>query len=272
MKILSRAIAGFAVLGLGACASQWDIDGVAGTPASGDAFTKALQTEYVESARFEKGEVDYDSVAFFTERARMAASGKAMAPQAPSERGVMAKDAVAAHGALTAALATTAPKDAPMPCAKAQVSFEHWVEQLEEGHQADHIAMYKAAYDKAIPLCVAKPMAMKTAKSYVVYFDFGKSALTADAMKVLAQVAKDQGMDKPANIFVTGHTDSAGDGKSNQSLSIKRAEAVAQELGKMGVSAKVLDAKAFGETMLAVKTPDGKPEAKNRRVEITFEK
>lgn len=278
-KFLTRAVIGAALLSLGACASNWDIDGVAATANPGDAFAKALQTRYLERARFEKGEADWDDVAFFTQKAREAATGVAPAPQHPEERGLTGNTEVkAARDKLVAALATKAPVDAPDSCALAQTWFDHWMEQLEEGHQPDHIAEAKAGFDKAMPQCVAKPVvaaappAPKIIKQYVVYFDLGKSALTAAAKKTLIEVAKEESTLKPANVYLSGHTDTSGSAKTNEVLSIKRTETVAKQLAMMGVPTKVLDLKSHGETMQAVPTKDGTKEAKNRRVEILFEK
>ena len=280
-KFIARAVTGAALLGLGACASNWDIDGVAATANPGDAFAKALQTRYLERATFEKNERDWRDVAFFTEKARQAATGIAPAPQHPEERGQQGNAAVkTAHEKLVAALATTAPKDAADSCALAQTWFDHWLEQLEEGFQADDIAQAKDGFDKALPLCVAKkmaaapaPMAMaKMIKKYTVYFDLGQSNLTPTTKKQLIEVVKDEASLKPATVYLSGYTDTSGNAKSNEVLSIKRTESVAKELAKMGVATKALDLKSHGETMLAVPTKDGVKEAKNRRVEIYFEK
>ena len=283
-SILTRAAAGVALISLGACASNWDIDGVAALPGSGDAFTKALQTRYLERARFEKGEYDWSDVAYFTDKAREAAGGVAPVPQAPAERGLEGNAEVkAARDRLVAALATSAPKDAPDACALAQTWFEHWMEQLEEGFQQGDIATAKAGYDQAMPQCVAKkvaapapapaPAAMaKMIRQYVVYFDLGRSALSPAAKKTLVDVVKDEAALHPNNVYLSGHTDTSGNAAANEALSIKRTETVAKELAKMGVAAKDLDLKSFGESKLAVPTKDGVKEAKNRRVEIYFEK
>ncbi|CDK98632.1 conserved Outer membrane protein and related peptidoglycan-associated (Lipo) protein of unknown function [Magnetospirillum gryphiswaldense MSR-1 v2] len=278
-KFMTRAIAGAALLSLGACASHWDIDGVAALPNSGDAFTKALQTRYLERARFEKGESDWYDVDFFTNKARQSASGIAPAPQHPTDRGLAGRaDVKASHDKLVAALAVTgATKDAPDACALAQTWHDHWLEQLEEGFQADDIAEAKNGYDKAIPLCVPKPVVAapaspKIIKQFVVYFDLGKSAITAAAKKILVDVVKDEAALKPTSVYLAGHTDTVGNAKANEALSIKRTETVAKELAKMGVATKVLDMKSHGEAKLAVPTKDNVAEGKNRRVEIMFEK
>ena len=54
-------------------------------------------------------------------------------------------------------------------------------------------------------------------------------------------------------------------------LSEKRAETVATELVTAGIPAEIVVIEAFGETDLAVPTPDNTPEQANRRVVIDFE-
>jgi OOP family OmpA-OmpF porin len=74
--------------------------------------------------------------------------------------------------------------------------------------------------------------------------------------------------DTSANILVWGHTDTAGPAAYNMRLSERRAEAVAAYLESKGVSRSRMSVRGFGETQLAVPTPDNTPNAQNRRVEI----
>ena len=106
-----------------------------------------------------------------------------------------------------------------------------------------------------------------------VLFDFGESAVRADAAGTLAKLAgvlADAGV--PA-AHVYGHTDSISDEAFNQTLSEQRAKAVVDELKKNGVTA-ALDSQGFGETKpVAPNTNDDgsdNPAGRqaNRRVEI----
>jgi outer membrane protein OmpA-like peptidoglycan-associated protein len=110
-----------------------------------------------------------------------------------------------------------------------------------------------------------------------VLFDFGKASLTEAARRRIAALAP-RLRDAKGAVQVSGHSDSVGDPGYNLSLSEKRAEAVKAELQKVmtGSSARS-EAKGYGETKpVAPNERDGKddPEgrAKNRRVEITYEK
>ncbi len=69
-------------------------------------------------------------------------------------------------------------------------------------------------------------------------------------------------------IEVNGYTDTSGTPKYNQGLSIRRAQAVANELTKNGVPASAITIQGFGDTRLLVATGPGVREPQNRRVEI----
>lgn len=255
---------------LAGCANDWDVQSAAGMPAKGDAFARALHKVYVERAQFEHKEVDWDDVKFFTLRARAAGDGMPPKPQVPAERGLGANaDVKANYDRLTAALATNAPQETPEACANAQAWFEHWMEQLEEGHQPDHIAEAKTNFDANMPKCVARP---KIAKRFTIYFDMGKSDLTPEARKIMKDIVADQAAVKPTNIYLAGHTDTVGSVAFNEKLSAARVETVAKGLAGMGVATKALDLKHLGESSLAVPTADETAEQRNRRVEVFYEK
>jgi outer membrane protein OmpA-like peptidoglycan-associated protein len=69
---------------------------------------------------------------------------------------------------------------------------------------------------------------------------------------------------------VNGHTDTAGPPDYNMNLSQERADTVATDLIKAGIPARIVTTKAWGETDLAVPTPDNTPDQANRRVIMDF--
>ena len=131
-----------------------------------------------------------------------------------------------------------------------------------------------AATPPAKPMvrAAAKPAVAPIPQSYMVFFDFNKSALTPEAKRILASAAQDFQKGGFVKIVVTGHTDTVGTMKYNQKLSEARAEAVKAELEKLGVSAQVVKAVGAGKNGLLVPTADGVREAQNRRAEIVFDK
>ncbi len=69
-------------------------------------------------------------------------------------------------------------------------------------------------------------------------------------------------------LSVEGHTDSDGDEALNQSLSEKRAQAVADHLINMGIDGSRLTSKGWGETKPVSINNTSEGKAANRRVEF----
>jgi outer membrane protein OmpA-like peptidoglycan-associated protein len=104
-----------------------------------------------------------------------------------------------------------------------------------------------------------------------VFFDFDKSDLTPEAVKVVSEAATNAGLAKVTEISVTGHTDTVGSDAYNMRLSRRRAESVAAELEKDGIPASEIAIFAKGKRDLLVPTKDGVKEPRNRRVQIVYE-
>jgi iron complex outermembrane receptor protein len=126
-----------------------------------------------------------------------------------------------------------------------------------------------AAY---VPPPVQAPMKTPSvAHSYMVFFDFNKSDLTAQAISIVDQAAANAGPAKATELVVTGHTDTVGSYAYNMRLSRRRAESVAAELEKKGIASSEIEIVAKGKTDLLVPTKDGVREPQNRRVTIVYE-
>ncbi len=120
------------------------------------------------------------------------------------------------------------------------------------------------------PPPVQAPMA-PVAHSYQVFFDFNKSDLTPEAVKVVDQAAANAASAKVTRIDVTGHTDTVGSDAYNMRLSRRRAESVAAELEARGIPSSEIAIFAKGKKDLLVPTKDGVREPQNRRVQIVYE-
>jgi Putative beta-barrel porin-2, OmpL-like. bbp2/OmpA family len=107
--------------------------------------------------------------------------------------------------------------------------------------------------------------------SYLVFFDFNKSDLTAAAVKIVDQAAADAAAGKAAQLTVTGHTDTVGSDAYNMRLSRRRAESVAAQLEKDGIASSEIEIVAKGKRDLLVPTKDGVKEPQNRRVAIVYD-
>jgi outer membrane protein OmpA-like peptidoglycan-associated protein len=120
-----------------------------------------------------------------------------------------------------------------------------------------------------VPAPMASP-APAAAKTYLVFFDWDKYALTPRATQIIAEAASDSKTSSVTTIDVSGYTDTSGTPTYNQGLSERRAKAVAAKLVVDGVPASEISIHAYGETHLLVPTGPGVREPQNRRVEIVL--
>ena len=85
----------------------------------------------------------------------------------------------------------------------------------------------------------------------------------------MRQVAKYMKENPAVSVTITGHTDDVGDDSANQSLSDKRAAAVAASLSAdFGVEAGRLATAGKGESVPIAKNDSPEGRAMNRRVEF----
>lgn len=101
-----------------------------------------------------------------------------------------------------------------------------------------------------------------------VMFDSASADISPEAQEIIAQIADEVRDDPHLMIEVDGYTDTAGDAQANKDLSQRRAENVADLLVDDGIDAGRITPIGFGETHLAVQTPDNVSEPENRRVVI----
>jgi outer membrane protein OmpA-like peptidoglycan-associated protein len=112
----------------------------------------------------------------------------------------------------------------------------------------------------------APPPAPK--KNYLVFFDFDRSNITADAQRVIQEAATAAKAGNVARVQLTGHTDRSGSDQYNLALGTRRGEAVKQALIRLGIPAASIAVISRGESQPLVPTADGVREPQNRRVEI----
>jgi outer membrane protein OmpA-like peptidoglycan-associated protein len=107
--------------------------------------------------------------------------------------------------------------------------------------------------------------------SFMVFFDWDRSNLSAQALQTIKQAAAAFKAKGNARITATGHTDTSGPENYNMALSLRRANAVKDALVREGVPATAIAVIGRGEQGLLVPTPDGVREPQNRRVEIVIQ-
>ena len=123
------------------------------------------------------------------------------------------------------------------------------------------------------PAVAAAPAAVPApapARTYLVFFDWDKADLTPRARQIIADAAQASTRVATTRIEVAGHADRTGTAQYNQALSLRRANAVAAELVRLGVARTAIDIQAFGESRPLVPTAANVREPQNRRVEIVL--
>jgi len=129
-----------------------------------------------------------------------------------------------------------------------------------------------ATFGPAVMAAVAPPPAPPPAaapkKNFLVFFDFDRSNITADAQRVITEAAAAAKAGNVSRIQLTGHTDRSGSDQYNMALSLRRGEAVKQALIRQGIPAASIAVIGRGESQPLVPTADGVREPQNRRVEI----
>jgi hypothetical protein len=121
------------------------------------------------------------------------------------------------------------------------------------------------------PAVAPPPPAAPAAPSFMVFFDWDRSNLSAQALNTIKQAAASYKTKGSARITATGHTDKSGPESYNMALSLRRANTVKDALVREGVPATAISVIGRGETQPLVQTADGVREPQNRRVEIVIQ-
>jgi OmpA family len=107
--------------------------------------------------------------------------------------------------------------------------------------------------------------------SFMVFFDWDRSNLSAQAQSTIQQAASAYKSRGSARVTATGHTDTSGSEAYNMALSLRRANTVKDALVQNGVPAQAISVIGRGEANPLVATGDGVREPQNRRVEIVMD-
>jgi len=147
--------------------------------------------------------------------------------------------------------------------------------EAEKYNHSVLVGLRYAFYQPAPPPPAAAPVpppapAPQVARTYLVFFDWDRADLTTRAREIIAEAAQNARRVQTTRIEVAGHADRSGSAQYNQRLSQRRADAVAAELVRNGVSRNEIFVSAYGESRPLVPTADGVREPQNRRVEIVL--
>lgn len=114
------------------------------------------------------------------------------------------------------------------------------------------------------------PPAPSAPQPITIYFDFDRSNIRESETGKIAEILDAIREGKIDHVVIAGHADTAGPFDHNMRLSQRRAAVVAHALTSRGINGDIIEQKAYGETDLAVPTPDNTPLQANRRSVIIF--
>jgi outer membrane protein OmpA-like peptidoglycan-associated protein len=161
-------------------------------------------------------------------------------------------------------------------------TFEHEVfsDGIRPSDQYNHAGLIGLRYafgtpvvEAAAPPPAPAPVVAPTpppARTYLVFFDWDKSDLSARARQIISEAASNAAKVKVTRIEVSGYADLSGTHAYNLALSQRRGDAVAAELVSDGVPKSEIVVQAFGDSHPLVPTAPGVREPQNRRVEIVL--
>ncbi len=102
-----------------------------------------------------------------------------------------------------------------------------------------------------------------------VEYEFNKANIKPVSFNTLNDLFEVMNLKPNLTIEIGGHTDNIGNDKSNQILSLKRAEAIKQYLVKKGINAKRIQTKGYAASVPIDDNSTDSGRQKNRRTEVT---
>ena len=300
----SICVLGFMAASLSACMSE--INTVRELSPDNDSYQGRLVSGYRDLALYEADEMyDWFDARTFARKAIAARDSIPIKPENPDDWYFSDHDrsqVEIAHSRLASAISEGFSTRAPTSAADAQVAFDCWIEQLEEGWQLDHIARCRDLFDAAMrenvdinvssaPALIRKsndlgevfyteefpkqqlacgPGKDKPAEevTFRLYFNHGDAAISEKDRLIVAEIAQTVAEKQIQELFVTGHTDRSGSSDLNIGLALDRATNVWQALLESGVNPTHMWIGAHGEMSAEIATADGVRDHRNRRVTI----
>ena len=101
-----------------------------------------------------------------------------------------------------------------------------------------------------------------------INFDFNKATLTEDSETILWRAYNAMAANPDVHVVITGHTDNVGSQKSNQLLSLKRAQAVRNWLVQKGTLSSRMRTVGRGQNEPVSSNDTDEGRADNRRIEF----
>lgn len=243
---------------------------------TGTTLQEGLASGYADLASREYAEFDYVDGDAFAAKRDLAKAGGNVEPWMASNWNITGDELMAldaARARIMEAYEKGGDFETPIPLAKAQTSYDCWVQEVEEQINVEHANACRAAYEQAIA-DVRYPEPKKQEPkvvepiSFSIYFDHDSTELSPEAYSDIAQAAAAANSRGAKLVVVHGHTDTSGSVAYNEKLAAARADVVGAALIAEGIDPDLLELAGFGESRLAIATPDGVRERGNRRAEV----
>ena len=293
------------VFGLVVAACSFDIKEARNLAVEGDEFNDELAREYRNIALFEADEMyDWPDAALFSRKAILASTGQSPAPEDIRDWNISKKSEPAfaeARYLLLEKLEAGFGDQMPVQAARAQVSFDCWMEQEEEGWQAEHIAKCRQEFENAVnvwvkfrqatntldpnifsPTIIAdiapvtdksefsclsgEPTSYPPSHDYLIQFQHNSAQINDAAETVLSASAIQASGVETIEVFIEGHADLSGAAGYNIDLSLRRALAVWRRMIALGVSPEKMWIGPRGELKPISNAADGTQNSLDRRV------
>lgn len=120
----------------------------------------------------------------------------------------------------------------------------------------------------ATTAAAAQELAQAQTGRFMVFFDWGKPAISRDAGETIGASVAAWRMRTGEFVVLEGHGDRSGPEAANRRAALVRATAVRDELVRRGVPAAAITVRSWGEERPLIATEDGVREVQNRRVDI----
>ncbi len=235
-------------------------------------FGELLALQYEQLAITEADYRDNTAAArFYADKGNLAAEGQAVAPEAPTS----APELQEAHLQLITFFDEDMDLIAPAMLARAQTSYDCWVEESRQGDSEDNLAQCREEFSQAVAALAAQqppPPLSELTPDHTLFFATSSTRLTDEDQAIVREVAAAVQTGDVRGVRIAGYSDRAGNPQSNLRLSQQRARSVFDALSDAGVPREIMSAEAFGEVDPLIPTADGVAEARNRRVEIYLER
>ena len=255
---------------------------------SGIAFSNALYDGYSQLSQSRRAAWDSKDGEHFNQKARTAARRSSVLPDWPSDRDLSEADHKvfnSALGFLNTGFYRGGREVAPQAAARAQVSYDCWIEATEVGREEEAMACRQDFWDAMDEVSAAADYSLTDVdfrqrkaptvaavpaqpQGYLVYFEWDRTTLTPAGQAALQEGIRSANSRPGASVVLIGHADRSGPEGYNQGLSERRALVVIQAMTDAGITRSRISWDAVGETQPLVPTPDGVREQGNRVVEI----